>query len=185
MLKKIIPLALPLSWGCSNKSKFKIEYYPNGNIKHIYSSKNDTINSKEITFFTNGNVEFIKNYADGMIEGERLHFYEENGLMESKMFFKRDIPNGNAYWFYQSGALRSSRYYVDGKENYVGFDYWDYRIVINKALIRFDDGRVYFKLNFDSGGRPTTKEGILCIRMLNTLSSFSPLPGGCPFVSAL
>ena len=143
---------------CQNKELSKIEYYPNGSIKKVTSFQDNHRISKEITFFENGNLKHIANFVDGVLDGEQLRFYE-NGLLESKLLFKNNLPNGVAYWFFESGSLRASRYYIDGKQNNLGFDYWDYKFVINKALVRFYDGKVYYKLNFDSSGRPTTQEG--------------------------
>ena len=144
---------------CQNKELSKIEYYPNGSIKKITSFQDNHRISKEITFFENGNLEHIANIVDSVLDGERLRFYE-SGLLESKLLFKNNLPNGVAYWFYESGTLRASRFYIDGKQYDLGFDYWDNKFVINKALVRFDNkGRVYFKLNFDSAGNPTTQEG--------------------------
>lgn len=146
--------------GCSTKENLKIEYYSNGDIQKIYTIKNNEKNTQEILFYPNGNINKITNYADGFKEGEELNFFENNGLLESKLIFKKNIPNGVAYWFYQSGALRASRNYVNGKEYDMGFDYWDYGFVINKSLERFDnDGKVIYKLNFDSSGKPTNSEG--------------------------
>ena len=160
-LKKYIPFILLLCLGCENKNKFKIEYYPNGNIQKIYSLENDKKNGKEILYYENGNIKSITNFIDNLKDGEQLNFYENNGLLKTKLLLKKDnIPNGVAYWFYESGALKASRNYVNGRPYDVGFDYWDYGFVINKSLERFNDnGKVYYKLNFDSSGKPTTSEG--------------------------
>lgn len=155
---KYIPFIFFVCLGCSNKTN--IEYYPNGNIKQYSLLKGNKQYRKDILFFENGNVKGISNYENNLKEGEQLNFYEGTGSLESKIIFKKGIPNGVAYWFYESGALRASRNYVEGKEEYVGFDYWDDKIVTNKSLERFDDsGRVYYKLNFDSIGNPTYSEG--------------------------
>jgi antitoxin component YwqK of YwqJK toxin-antitoxin module len=151
---------LLLCWGCSNKNKSKTEYYANGKIKQIYSLKDNKKQGKEILYSANGNIKSISSYMDNLLEGEQLNFYENNGLLESKLSFKKGVPNGSAYWFYEGGALRACRYYVNGREDDIGFDYWDYRFIINKSLIRFNhDGKVYYKMNFDSSGKPTYSEG--------------------------
>ena len=144
---------------CQNKELSKIEYYSNGSIKKITSFQGNYRIRKEITFFENGNPKHIANFVDSVLKGEQLRFYESS-LLESKLLFKNNLPNGVAYWFYESGSLKASRFYIDGKQYDLGFDYWDNKFVINKALERFDiKGRVYFKINFDSSGRPTTQEG--------------------------
>src|SRR5580700_9868794 len=111
MIKKNIKcytlFILLLSWGCSNKTKYKIEYYTNGKIKQIYSLEDNKMNRKKISYYENGNIDFISNYVGNLREGEQLHFYEGNGLLASKIFFKNNIPNGVAYWFYESGSLRA------------------------------------------------------------------------------
>lgn len=151
---------LLLFCGCTNNHNQKIEYYSNGNIQKIYSTKNNQKDGKEILYFENGHLKSISNFVNGLKDGEQLNFFENNGSLESKLIFKNDIPNGVAYWFYKSGALRASRNYMNGKEYDMGFDYWDYGFVINKSLERFNNnGKVFYKLNFDSTGNPTYSEG--------------------------
>lgn len=144
---------------CSQNKNSEIKYYPNGNIAKISASENNKRSGKEILFFDNRNIESITNYVDGLKEGEQLNFNKINGFLKSKLLFRHDRAEGVAYWYYESGSLRSSRNYINGKEWYVGFDYWDGKFVINKSLVRFDNGRVYYKLNFDSSGKPTYSEG--------------------------
>lgn len=146
-------------WGCSQKNQTKIEYYPNGNIQKIYSLDNTMKLKKEIFFYLNGNIKSITNYVNGLKEGEQLNFNDRNGLLKSKLLFINDSANGVAYWFYESGSLRASRNYIKDKEWHVGFDYWDGEFIINKSLLRFNSGKVYYKLNFDSSGKPTYSEG--------------------------
>jgi antitoxin component YwqK of YwqJK toxin-antitoxin module len=146
-----------LLFSCQNKHLSKIEYLPNGNIKKIISFTNDSERS-ELNFYENGNLKDISHFASDTLVGEQLNFYE-SGPLASKFLLKDSLPNGTAYWFYKSGSLKSSRFYLNGNESDLGFDYWDNKFVINKALLRFNGGRLYYKLNFDSGGRPTTQEG--------------------------
>ena len=159
-ISKFLPYILFVSAlvRCQNKHTSVIENYSNGNYKNI--SMFDSNNSKRVVieFFEDGKLRQISNYNDSLLQGEQLNFYE-NGVLESKVFFKQNQLNGVAYKFYESGKLKSSRNYVDGKQNDLGFDYWDYKVVINKGLVRFKNGVVYYKLNFDSSGRPTTQEG--------------------------
>jgi len=145
-------------FSCQNKNMSKIEYYSDGSIKKISSFPIGDSKRIEMTFYENGNLETISHLANGNLEGEQINFYD-SGRLASKFQFKNNLLNGVAYWFYKSGSLKASRFYIDGKQNDMGFDYWDYKFVINKALVRFEDGRVYYKLNFDSSGRPTNEEG--------------------------
>ncbi|MDE3181878.1 MAG: hypothetical protein KGM16_00550 [Bacteroidota bacterium] len=144
--------------GCQNKHLSKIEYFSNGKIKKIISSTNKNNEKVELKFYENGNLKDISHFVNDSLNGEQLNFYE-NGRLASKFLIEDSLPNGTAYWFYKSGSLRSSRFFLNGEENDVGFDYWDNKFIINKALLRFNRGRIYYKLNFDSGGRPTTQEG--------------------------
>jgi uncharacterized protein len=144
----------------SPSSKAKLEYYPNGNIKKIQTSMNNEKQSKEILFKENGNIQSITNYADSMKAGEQLNFFEEKGTLKSKLLFNQNKADGVAYWFYESGSLKSSRNYIEDNQSYLGFDYWDDSFVINKALVKFDrNGKLYYKMNFDSSGKPLNEEG--------------------------
>lgn len=151
-------LVLFICYSCQNKNLSKVEYYSNGRIKQINLFDSTKLNRKQILYFENGNLKQVSNYINNQKEGEQLNFFE-NGLLESKLLFKNNLPNGVAYWFYKSGALRASRFYFDGEQEDLGFDYWDYKVVVNKDLVRLHHGKVYFKLNFDSSGDPTTREG--------------------------
>lgn len=140
MLRKHFNCILVLSIffaSCRQGKVPRFEYYSNGNIKNIQLPNN--LNEKrELHFFQNGELKSIINYSDSLNAKEQLTFFESNGFLKSKLLFKNNKAEGSAYWFYESGAIQSSRYYTADKENSVGFDYWDYSFVINKTLVRFN-----------------------------------------------
>ena len=154
-------LVFLLICGCSEKDKnLKIEHFPNGQVSQISLIKNGVENGRRIEFDSTGNIKAIENIVNGLKQGEQLNFHEVNGLLKSKLTFKNNLANGVAYWFYASGSLKASRNYINDKEWYLGFDYWDDSFVIVKSLLRFNEqGHVFYKGNFDSTGKPKSAEG--------------------------
>lgn len=158
----VITLFFTYLQSCSNKpsANIEIEYYSSGRPKKI-SFFTDKGILKEMLYYDNGNIKSVTNIRNNLKEGEQLVFFEDNdNKLKSKLLFKSDKANGVAYWYYPSGALKASRNYKDDKEWYLGFDYWDDAFVINKSLLRFNNqSKIYYKLNFDSSGKPINSEG--------------------------
>ena len=113
----------------------------------------------EVKYYDNGNIEYIKNYDYQKLQGEAVWFFA-NGRLKQKIIFEMWLENGHAYYFYESGALESHRYWRNGKM--VGYvaDYWDDRMSIIKNVLYFNEnGDLLYKKEFDSLGNYLREEG--------------------------
>lgn len=145
---------------CHSKNENKvIEYYSDGSIKTITNIKEGK--SKRTFYFDSlGNCsKIIKVNAKDKYQGEQLWF--ENGILNDKTNYKNGLPDGHSYEFYQSGALKSSRFLIDGLEYELGIDYWDTKVEVVKNSLYFNDnGQIYFKQKFDSLSNFIGEEGV-------------------------
>ena len=145
----------------SNSEKQKVfedEYFPNGKIKTIVTTRGDS--SKQVFGFDSvGNLTDMAMSKNSQMQGEHLWFYI-NGILEQKTTYKFGKPNGYSYQYYPSGAIKSNRFLRNGLEQGFGLDYYDSPFGIAKSSLYFNDsGKIYYKQNFDISGSLVNEEG--------------------------
>jgi antitoxin component YwqK of YwqJK toxin-antitoxin module len=116
-------------------------------------------NNLRIERYDDNNVKFLKRYSNEVLHGESVWFFQ-NGNVEQKVIFRNGRENGHAHYFYPSGALKSHRFWHDGKM--IGFcaDYWDDSVgIIQSSLLFNKKGELVYKKSFDRTGRVISVEG--------------------------
>lgn len=124
----------------------------------IYSSCADS-NKEKVDYYKTGSIKSIKRYNQrNKLDGQSQWFFE-NGITEQIVLFKDDKENGNAFYFYASGALKSFRFWDNGKMILYGTDFFDDSLNIIKSSILFENGMMVYKKNFNSHGEFINQEG--------------------------
>lgn len=119
----LICVALVLSCN-DNHLETKQFFYPNGAIKESVQLLGKKRSGLIIHYYENGNVKSLEKYVNDTINGEVFSFYS-SGFLEKKSITRMGIPNGASNAFFPNGRLKEYRYWVNGKKQGFGEDYWE------------------------------------------------------------
>jgi antitoxin component YwqK of YwqJK toxin-antitoxin module len=90
----------------------------------------------------------------------QVQWFYPDGSVERLVTFKEGIENGNAYYFYQSGALKHHRFWVNGKMTGYVCDYFDDSTAMTKNVLLYNaKGELVYKKSFDSLGQVISEVG--------------------------
>jgi antitoxin component YwqK of YwqJK toxin-antitoxin module len=103
---------------------------------------------KRIEYYANKQTEIEENYINGKLDGARKIWYP-NGVLFGMQHFKMDSLHGRSDWFYPSGQIQKSDFYIDGKSAHISRFYYD-----SKKLQSESSSQVRFETVFDSFGNP-------------------------------
>lgn len=99
----------------SEKLEEKKEYYPNGNLKARYCTKNKNIDGEYISYYLNGEIEKKCFYKNGVLDGIYIYYYQgANGAMQ-KCFYENGLLNGECAEIQNDGRIVSKYFYKNGK----------------------------------------------------------------------
>lgn len=156
-----------------------IEYYPNGNIKLVYTTKNGKLNGLRTEYYLTRKVKSQENWCDG-IENGAAYLYYPNGNIKIRGSFLRGEKSGCWFEYYDGNVVRTFReYLIDSISNakpylnrYLDFDsignadlnvlslYWEAHIIdsVNKQFLKIDIAyvpanskyRIIYKSNSDT-----------------------------------
>lgn len=79
---------------------------------------------------------------------EELNFNNDGRLFSKLIYNKPNILNGNGYFFYPSGSLKSMRVYRDNKYSIRGVDYYDYSGIDLRHIYYDSTGSYYYRTDF-------------------------------------
>jgi hypothetical protein len=130
-------LVLFLIYGCKNKNKpnQEISYYKNGNISTIKSTMSDKITLQKIWLDSSGSLQEISQFKNGLQEGED-------------------------YYYYPNGLIKSQRTWRNNKKVGYGDDYWSNGRGGVKILYWYNNDTIQYYKCFDRNGKMIKEEGV-------------------------
>lgn len=146
-MRKLFIVYFIISFGCSeNKNTFTLKTSWNGKQKIERFLSNDTL-KLELIYESVGVIKAIRtNLSDSVYE--ELVFDE--GKLISKMQYNRQHElEGNSYFFYPSGNLKSTRSFKHDKYFDMGRDYYDYSGIDHRHIFYDSTGTYYYGIEFD------------------------------------
>jgi antitoxin component YwqK of YwqJK toxin-antitoxin module len=111
---------------------------------------NHTLKREKIIYDKNGKLMCIKHFNEaGILEGQYVEFYP-NGNVSRFFSFNNAKIYGNAFYFYEDGAISSHRFYNDDTLDGYATNYFDDTVGIVKTVYLFEMGKLIDKREHDS-----------------------------------
>lgn len=115
---------------CSCNKRTETTYYPNGEIKEKYQTRNGKYVGKYNYYYENGVLETKGNFRNGKMDGEWVYYYPDGKIMTIQtirngntlrfdswdQFGQKVINNGTGTLtiFYPNGSMKSTTSYKNG-----------------------------------------------------------------------
>ncbi len=141
-------------WGCSENTVK--EYFDNGDLKSIFSFKNDSVLHGNCKFyFKEGGISEEKIYSDGTLKLHKAYF--KTGELRYEAQMEGDLRNGVSKDYYKNGAIKvKAELLFGGLKKYEKYDsignktYW-YETLNEESLPKFSKDFIDIKDVTDSG----------------------------------
>ncbi|WP_018343934.1 toxin-antitoxin system YwqK family antitoxin [Cytophaga aurantiaca] len=151
----IYSLSCILISACNNDGK-RIEYYDNGNIRHIRFFKNGKLDSLFQNFDSTGKLTLELHYKNGLLNGYDRTY--KNGRLKSESYFVNDNEHGMVRSWYENGQLQCNDYRIDGYGQGIEIHYYKNGNIFSEGQNKNDARTGLWKFYYENG--ILEKEGI-------------------------
>lgn len=128
-------------------------------IRMICGCKENNKSVQKTSYYNNGNIASIKIYGKDKITSQQILF-DSLGFVEEVSQFKNGIQDGEAYYYYPNGLIKSQRTWRNNKQVGYGDDYWSNGRGDIRTLYWYNDDTIQYYKCFDRNGKMIKEAGI-------------------------